>query len=59
MYYIKKYGINEHMNFKNIDKSYYLEHIMGIVNYGLFLNPRDSELIEYRSILQVLKKSQD
>lgn len=59
MYYIKKYGINEHMNFKNIDKSYYLEHIMGIVNYGLFLNPKDSELIAYRNILQVLKKSQD
>lgn len=58
MYYIKKYGINEHMKFKEVYKSHYLEHVMGIVNYGLFLNPKDAELIEYRSFLQNFKKIQ-
>jgi RNA-directed DNA polymerase len=56
MYYIKKYGINEHKDFKNIIQKNYLEHLLGKINFVLQINPRDKEFKEYKTFLIELKK---
>ncbi len=55
MYYIKKFGLENHMERTNQTKSNYLKHILGKVNYVLQINPRDKEFIEYKKHLHELK----
>ncbi len=59
MHYIKKFGIDEHREYKEIDQKNYLEHILGKVNFVLQINPRDLEFIGYKAILIDLKKKQE
>ncbi|WP_051929384.1 reverse transcriptase domain-containing protein [Flavobacterium sp. 83] len=59
MYYIKKFGFQEHREYKEIDQKNYLEHLLGKINFVLQINPRDTEFISYKSILIDLKKKQD
>lgn len=55
MFYIKKFGLKSHMERTNQNKSNYLKHILGKVNYVLQINPRDTEFKEYRDYLHSLK----
>lgn len=49
MYYINKYGIKEHMNRINVvDKSKYINSLMGRINYVLQIDSNNKEFIEYR-----------
>jgi RNA-directed DNA polymerase len=59
MYYIKKFGFEEHREYKEINQKNYLEHLLGKINFVLQINPKDTEFIEYKSILIDLKKKQD
>jgi RNA-directed DNA polymerase len=59
MYYIKKFGFEEHREYKEIDQKNYLEHLLGKINFVLQINPSDTEFIGYKSILIDLKKKQD
>jgi RNA-directed DNA polymerase len=59
LYYIKKFGIDEHREYKEIRQANYLEHLLGQVNFVLQINPKDLEFIEYKAILIDLKKKQD
>ena len=59
MHYIKKFGIDEHREYKEIDQKNYLEHLLGKVNFVLQINPRDLEFIGYKAILIDLKKKQE
>jgi len=59
LYYIKKFGIDEHREFKEISQANYLEHLLGQVNFVLQINPKDLEFIKYKAILIDLKKKQD
>jgi RNA-directed DNA polymerase len=59
MYYIKKFGFEEHREYKEIDQKNYLEHLLGKINFVLQINPKDMEFIGYKSILIDLKKKQD
>ncbi|PRZ27809.1 retron St85 family RNA-directed DNA polymerase [Flavobacterium granuli] len=59
MYYIKKFGIDEHREFKEIDQTNFLEHLLGQINFVLQINPKDSEFIHYKAFLIDLKKKQD
>jgi RNA-directed DNA polymerase len=56
MYYIKKFGIDEHREYKEIDQANYLEHLLGKVNFVLQINPKDAEFIRYKFHLINLKK---
>lgn len=56
LYYIKKYGLEDHLIKINCSRSNYLKHLLGVVNYYLFLNPLDNELNEYKSYLVDLYK---
>lgn len=59
MYYIKKYTISEHLskiNWKSGEEKY-IRHILGNVNFALFINPKDKDYIEYKKyLMQLLKK---
>ncbi len=59
MYYIKKFGLEEHQEYKEIDQNHYLEHLLGKINFVLQINPKDLEFIGYKSFLLELKKKQD
>ena len=49
IYYIKKYGLESHMNnLYIIDKNSYLRSLYGKINYVLQVNNNDIEFIEYK-----------
>lgn len=55
MYYIKKFGLENHIKHTKQNKSNYLVHLLGRINYVLQINPRDEEFIEYKKHLYKLK----
>jgi len=59
MYYIKKFGFDEHRVYKEISKSNYLEHLLGKINFVLQINPKDNEFLQYKASLTDLKKKQN
>lgn len=59
MYYIKKFGIDEHRVYKEINQDNYLEHLLGKINFVLQINPKDLEFLDYKSFLIDLKAKQD
>ncbi|MBE0393033.1 reverse transcriptase domain-containing protein [Flavobacterium sp. PL002] len=54
MYYIIKFGLENHMNRKNIKKANYVPHLLGKINFILQINPLDNEFIEYKKHLKAL-----
>lgn len=42
IYYIEKYGIDSHMEFTSESRANYINHLRGIANYILFVNPEDT-----------------
>lgn len=52
MYYIQKFGLESHQEFCQIRESNYLAHLNGKIQYGLFINPRDQELLSYSKFLR-------
>lgn len=59
MYYIQKFGIDEHREYKEIDQANYLEHLLGKINFVLQINPKDVEFMHYKSYLIDLKRKRD
>lgn len=48
VYYIKKYGLDNHLRKKNIvDKEEYLRSLLGRINYSLQINPNDTAMKQY------------
>jgi RNA-directed DNA polymerase len=58
MYYIKKFGFEEHRVYKEIKKANYLEHLLGRVNFVLQINPKDAEFMGYKTLLFDQKKKE-
>ena len=56
LYYIKKYGINDHILHQGIKQKNYYEHLIGKVNFVLHINPKDKEFINYKAFLFALKQ---
>ena len=59
MYYIKKFGFDEHVVYKEIKQANYLEHLMGRINFVLQINPKDTEFKEYKAFLFDLKQKEN
>ncbi|NKN39824.1 RNA-directed DNA polymerase [Agrobacterium sp. a22-2] len=55
LYYIKKYGINGHVRFSNIDIPNYLDHLIGKLTYAHFIT-KDQKYKEDAAYLYELKK---
>ncbi|CAA0260671.1 reverse transcriptase domain-containing protein [Tenacibaculum maritimum] len=51
MYYIEKFGLENHLVKIKCSKSNYLKHLLGIANYIIFINPKDEKTIEIRTKL--------
>ncbi|MED4354325.1 retron St85 family RNA-directed DNA polymerase [Schinkia azotoformans] len=47
MYYIKKYGLDSHIERINTEKTSYVKHLLGIANFIYFLNEKDKEVELY------------
>jgi len=50
-YYLKKYGFENHMSKLKVSKKNYINFLLGQVSFGLYLNPHDKNLIEFRIFL--------
>lgn len=51
MFYIRKFGLADHMSKLNITQSNYLPHLLGKINFILQINPSDDEFIRYKELL--------
>ena len=57
MFYIKKYGLENHLSQINEYRENYLLHLIGKINYLLSLNPKDDEFINYKKYLYSIKEA--
>ena len=56
VYYIKKYGLESHLSHIGETRAHYLNHLIGIINFALFVNPKDLEMKGYFNyIVEVMK----
>lgn len=51
VYYIKKFGLKDHIERKGIKENNYLKHLLGKVNFVLHINPDDIEFQDYKNFL--------
>lgn len=51
IYYIRKFGLANHLMKIDCKKSNYLKHLLGQVNYVLFINPQDKEALSQKEFL--------
>ena len=59
LYYIKKFGLDSHLERIHETRSSYLNHLLGQINFALFVNPNDQEMRDYfDTIANLLKKQQ-
>ncbi|MDR3693541.1 reverse transcriptase domain-containing protein [Mucilaginibacter sp.] len=55
MHYIQKFGLSDHLIRKGIERENYLEHLLGRINFVLYINRDDGEFIRYKDYLLRLK----
>jgi RNA-directed DNA polymerase len=55
MYYIQKFGIDEHREYRELTKGTFRAPL-GRINFVLQINPKDTEFIRYKSFLIDLKR---
>ena len=55
IYFIKKYGLQSHLEYIQEERRNYLEHIKGEIAYAFFINPKDAEMKEYLEYIKTLK----
>lgn len=56
VYYINKYGLDSHLSYIGETRQNYLNHLLGQINFGLFVNPKDEELKGYFEQIKGLLK---
>ena len=52
VYYIQKYGLGSHLSKIEEARSHYIEHLIGQVNYMLYINPDDNGIFRCKKILE-------
>lgn len=57
IYYIKKYGISDHLKQTMNNRTNYIFHLLGKINQALSINPKDTEMIKYKSFVYQLKNN--
>jgi len=55
IYFIKKYGFEDHVKKIQIKKLNYLDHLIGLVNYAIFINSKELEMKKYLTYLYLIK----
>ncbi len=56
VYYINKYGLDSHLSYLKETRVHYLNHLLGKLNFALYINPMDKELKRYSNQLLALYK---
>lgn len=56
IFYIDEYGLDSHLERIGAQKNIYLNRLMGQIGFGLYLNPKDSKLKEYKKLIGTLMK---
>ena len=56
VHYIDKFGLNDHLSHTKETRENYLSHLIGKIQYAIFINPRDKKMIEYLKIVNKLKE---
>jgi len=56
IFYIKKFGLESHMERNNINSNTFLNTLMGKISFGLYLNPKDEQLRSSLNYLSELYK---
>lgn len=51
IYYIKKYGLESHLQHEEITKKNYLYHLAGKINWVLFIEKNNKEFLEYKEFV--------
>ena len=46
VYFLKKFGLSQHLINTNNTKDNYVKHLMGKINFALHINPNDKDMIE-------------
>ncbi|MHC1751048.1 retron St85 family RNA-directed DNA polymerase [Humidesulfovibrio sp.] len=59
IHYIEKFGLPSYMRYKNILRTRHIEHLLGIANFILYLNPSDRDAIHARSVLLPLLRERN
>lgn len=57
VYYIKKFGLESHLEHINETRANYLNHLLGQINFALFVNPNDKEMNEYFDIIKTIMQN--
>lgn len=57
MYYIQKFGLASHLDHTMESRVNYVRHLLGQVNFALFVNPKDRELQAYAEALKQFIKN--
>ncbi len=57
LHYIKKFGFENHVNHVGIKQKNYWLHLMGKINFILYLNPEDKEFLDYKKYLLSIETS--
>ena len=59
IYYIKKFGLESHLERIEENRANYLNHLLGQINFALFVNPKDKEMKEYFDTVKTIIKNQN
>ena len=51
MYYIEKYGLDSHLKHIHENRQNYLQHLLGQIEFALFINPKDLKMKRYKDYL--------
>lgn len=55
VHYIQKFGLDDHLAHIGTTRSNYLDHLMGKIEYALFINPKDEKMKAYRDTIRAYK----
>ena len=59
VYYINKFGLDSHLTHIQETRSNYLNHLLGQINFCLFVNPKDKEMRQYFEQIKDLTRKQN
>lgn len=59
IYYIRKYGLESHLEWIGENRANYINHLLGQINFALFVNPKDEEMKEYFDTVKTIMKNQN
>lgn len=58
VYYIKKFGLESHLEHIRENRANYLNHLLGQINFALFVNPKDEEMKEHFDVIKTIMQNQ-